>query len=420
MVKWTIGGLGTIVKGMAKDRYDVCVLGGGLVGGTCALALSQHGFRVALVDPVGGAAQRDPAFDGRAYAVSPGSTHLLRAVGVWNAVARHAEPVLRISVGDTCTGPVAPAMLHFDPAEGSGGALGTIVEDRHLRVVVQDGLTASKVAQIEGMPDSVERTGTVAEVSVSDRTVRASMVVACDGRNSATAKAAGIQYLSWDYGQTGLVSAIEHDLPHGGEAHQAFFPGGPFAVLPMTAGRSSLVWSETDAEAARIRELDDDAYLAEIAYRIGGRLGEVRMAGKRWAYPLGLSLATSYARPRLIVAGDAAHGVHPIAGQGMNMGLRDVAALVEVLMEAARRGEDIGALDVLQRYEQWRRFDATAMALGMDALNRVFSNDLAPVQAVRNIGLAAVSRLGSARRAFMAEASGRAGDVPRLLAGQPV
>ena len=144
------------------------------------------------------------------------------------------------------------------------------------------------------------------------------------------------------------------------------------------------------------------------------------MAGKRWAYPLGLSLATSYARPRLIVAGDAAHGVHPIAGQGMNMGLRDVAALVEVLMQAARRGEDIGALDVLQRYEQWRRFDATAMALGMDALNRVFSNDLAPVQAVRNIGLEAVSRLGSARRAFMAEASGRAGDVPRLLAGQPV
>ncbi|MEL7154671.1 MAG: FAD-dependent monooxygenase, partial [Pseudomonadota bacterium] len=327
----------------------------------------------------------------------------------------------RITVGDTCAGPVAPAMLHFDPAEGAGVALGTIVEDRHLRVVVQDALATSAVARHEGVvPDRVEWSGTVAEVLVGDDVVRASLVVACDGRNSATAKTAGIRYLAWGYGQTGLVSAIEHDVPHDGMALQAFFPGGPFAVLPMTGGRSSLVWSEKDAEAARIKDLDDDAYLAEIAARLDGRLGALRMAGKRWAYPLGLSLATEHAKPRLVVAGDAAHGVHPIAGQGMNMGLRDVAALVEVLMEAARRGEDIGAQVVLKRYEQWRRFDATAMALGMDALNRMFSSDLAPMQAVRNLGLGLVSRLDSARRGFMAEASGRAGDVPRLLAGEPV
>lgn len=406
---------------MGKDRYDVCVLGGGLVGGTMALALAQHGFRVALVDPVGGSAQRDPGFDGRAYAVSPGSANLLRALGIWHGIAGNVEPVLRISVGDTCDGPVAPAMLHFDPAESTGSALGHIVEDRHLRGVVQDALDTSAVTRREGIPcDGVERTGTVAEIAVGEDVLRASLVVACDGRNSATAKAAGVRYLAWGYGQTGLVSAIEHDLSHEGTAHQAFFPGGPFAILPLTDGRSSLVWSEKDAEAARIKALDDVAYLGEVAARIGGRLGEVRMAGKRWAYPLGLSLATSYARPRLVVVGDAAHGVHPIAGQGMNMGLRDVAALVEVLMEAARRGEDIGALDVVQRYEQWRRFDATALALGMDALNRMFSNDFGPLQAVRNLGLNAVSHLSAARRTFMAEASGQAGEVPRLLAGEPV
>lgn len=406
---------------MAKDRYDVCVLGGGLVGATMAVALSQHGLRVALVDPVGGAPQRDPAFDGRAYAIAPGSARLLGALGIWESVLGQAEAVQRISVGDRCAGPVTPAMLHFDPAEAASDALGWIVEDRHLRVGVQDRLGASDVARHEGaMPNRVDRGSTGVEIDVNGVMLTASMVVACDGRNSKTAKAAGIHYLSWGYGQTGLVSAIQHDLPHDGEATQAFFPGGPFAVLPLTGNRSSLVWSEKDAEAARITALDDDAYLAEIARRLDGRLGDIRMAGKRWAYPLGLSLATEYARPRLVVAGDAAHGVHPIAGQGMNMGLRDVAALVEVLLQAARRGEDIGALDVLQRYEQWRRFDATAMALGMDALNRLFSSDLGPLQGLRNLGLGLVGRMGSARRAFMAEASGRSGDVPRLLAGQTV
>ena len=421
VMRWTIEGPDTIVKGMVKDRYDVCVLGGGLVGGTMALALAQHGFRVALIDPVGGKVHRDPNFDGRAYAVSAGSANLLRAVSLWNALAQHAQPVAKITVGDACPGPMAPAMLHFDPAESTGDALGHIIEDRHLRVALQDGLDSSAVDRYEGvLCDSVERTGTVAELKLGANTLHASLVVACDGRNSMTAKAAGIRYLAWGYGQTGLVSAIEHELPHGGIARQAFFPGGPFAVLPLPGNRSSLVWSERDVEAARIKALDDDAYMAEIAARIGGRLGETRIAGRRWAYPLGLSLATSYARPRLVVAGDAAHGVHPIAGQGMNMALRDVAALVEVLIEAARRGEDIGTETVLHRYEQWRRFDATVLALGMDTLNRLFSNDIAPVQAVRNLGLKTVSRLGSARRTFMAEASGRAGDVPRLLAGQPV
>ena len=402
------------------ERYDICVLGGGLVGSVMALALARHGFRVMLADPVGAEQQRDPEFDGRAYAIAPGSARLLEVLAIWHAVRPHAQPVERITVGDRCPGPVAPAMLHFDPAETGTGALGWIVEDRHLRTAVQDALEASDVTRRDGAVENVSRDSTHATVTIGGETSLASLVVACDGRNSTTAKDAGIRYLGWGYGQTGLVSAIEHDIPHHGEAYQSFFPGGPFAVLPLTGNRSSLVWSERDAEAARISALSDDADVTEIAHRMDGRLGDIRGIGRRWAYPLGLSLATEYARPRLVVAGDAAHGVHPIAGQGMNMGLRDVAALTEVLVRAARRGEDIGVQDVLRRYEQWRRFDATAMALGMDALNRLFSTDLPPVQALRNLGLGLVSRLGDARRAFMAEASGSAGDVPALLTGRPV
>ncbi|MEM9059191.1 MAG: UbiH/UbiF/VisC/COQ6 family ubiquinone biosynthesis hydroxylase [Pseudomonadota bacterium] len=406
---------------MGDPKDDVCILGGGLVGSAMALALDAQGFRVSLIDPVSADVRGDPGFDGRAYAVAPGSANLLKALGIWDAVEADAQPVTGITVRDTCIGPVPPAMLHFDPAEGMDATLGSIVEDRHLRRVLLTKLAKSSVRHLdETVPGRVTRASTGAEVVAGDEVIGASLVVACDGRRSATARAAEIRYLGWSYGQTGLVSAIEHDLPHDGRAHQAFFPGGPFAVLPLTGNRSSLVWSERDGEAARIKALSDEAYLAEIARRLDGRLGDIRPAGKRWAYPLGLSLAMDYARPRLVVAGDAAHGVHPIAGQGMNMGLRDVAALTQVLAEAARRGEDIGSVDVLRRYEQWRRFDATALALGMDALNRLFSTGAGPAQALRNIGLGLVGGLGGARRLFMAEASGRSGAVPRLLAGQAI
>ena len=248
--------------------------------------------------------------------------------------------------------------------------------------------------------------------------LRARLVVACDGRRSATARAAGVDYLSWGYDQVGLVSAIAHEVPHEGLAHQSFFAGGPFAVLPLPGNRSSLVWSERAARAAEVQALSDIDYMAEITARIGGRLGGLDLAGRRWAHPLGLALANRYAVHRLVVAGDAAHGVHPIAGQGLNMGFRDVAALAEVLADAARRGEDIGALDVLERYQAWRRPDATLMALGMDGLTRMFSTAADPVQAVRNLGLRGVAASGMARRGFMGLAAGSGGDVPRLLQGR--
>ena len=405
---------------MQRHRYDAVVLGGGLIGSATALALARHGFSVGLVDAAPVELRADPAFDGRAYAVAPGSRNLLAALGVWDAVAGDAQPVRHISVADACPGPVAPASLHFDPAETAQPALGWIVEDRWLRQALLAAVTDAGVDHLAPVEvGRVERETARATVALSDgRSLSASLIVACDGRQSATARAAGIQYLAWGYGQTGLVSALEHTLPHEGQAHQAFFPGGPFAVLPLTGNRSSLVWSEQTARAEQIAALDDAAYLGEVAARLDGRLGDIRLVGRRWAYPLGLSLAMRYAAPRLVVAGDAAHGVHPIAGQGMNMGLRDVAALTEVLVEGARLGLDPGDQSVLERYQQWRRFDATAMALGMDGINRVFSQSGGAVQAVRNLGLKAVAGLGDLRRAFMAEAAGQSGDVPGLLQGR--
>jgi 2-octaprenyl-6-methoxyphenol hydroxylase len=278
-----------------------------------------------------------------------------------------------------------------------------------------EGITELAPAAIAGI--DYDSTGAVVRLE-DGRRLAAPLVVACDGRRSPVAAAAGIRRLRWSYGQTGLVNAIAHELPHRGVAHQSFFPGGPFAVLPLPGNRSSLVWSERTAEAERLQALDDATFTAEIAARIGDRLGRIELIGRRWAYPLDLTLAERYVAPRLALAGDAAHGVHPIAGQGMNIGLRDVAALAEVLVEAARIGEDIGAPMVLERYQSWRRFDATALALGMDAMNRLFSNRDPALRLARDAGLAAVNRMGWLRRAFMREAAGMTGAVPRLLKGQ--
>lgn len=404
-----------------RTEFDVVILGGGLVGSALALALAAPGFSVALVDPVAPQDHAAQDFDGRAYAVAPASSRLLGVLGVWEGVLAGAEPVRRIEVADRQTDPVPPAELHFDPAEAGQAELGWIVPDGVLRGALLQALDAVDVAHFAPASGFITDRGTGwADVTAGDQAIRARLVVACDGRRSGTARAAGIDYLAWGYEQIGLVSAISHSRPHHGLAHQSFFAGGPFAVLPLQGNQSSLVWSDRAARARQVQAMPDDVYLAEIQARIGGRLGEITLVGKRWAHPLGLSLAHDYAVHRLVVAGDAAHGVHPIAGQGMNMGLRDVAALVEVLTEAARRGEDIGALGVLQRYQQWRRPDATAMALGMDALTRGFSTAVSPVQAVRNAGLGVVAANPGLRRVFMKLASGPAGPVPRMMLGQPV
>ncbi|MEM1277953.1 MAG: FAD-dependent monooxygenase [Pseudomonadota bacterium] len=399
------------------ERTQVAIVGGGLIGPALALALKSASIEAIVLDakPVETRAADD--FDGRAYAIALGSQRLLATLGIWDKVAGEAQPITDIHVSE---GKAPDPLLHFDPKELDEGRFGWILEDRFLRRALLDALSEKGIADFA--PVSVEgmaRDTYSAALTLSDgKVLNADLVVAADGRRSGLGRMAGISQVGWRYEQTGLVNAIAHERPHNGLAHQSFFQGGPFAVLPLTGNRSSLVWSERRATAERLSALPDGAFTEEIAHRIGGRLGQIELIGKRWAYPLDLSLATAYAADRLALVGDAAHGVHPIAGQGMNMGLRDIAALAEVLTDASRLGEDIGKLTVLSRYQQWRRFDATSMALGMDALNRLFSNRSRVLSTVRQAGLRAVDALGTARRGFMREAIGASGEVPRLLRGQ--
>ncbi|MEM0991215.1 MAG: UbiH/UbiF/VisC/COQ6 family ubiquinone biosynthesis hydroxylase [Pseudomonadota bacterium] len=400
--------------------FDVAVLGGGLIGSAMAVSLARHGFQVALVDPAPADVRADPHFDGRAYAVAPGSRNLLDALGIWDQVKAHAQPISHIQVTDRTEGPVANAGMMFTPDEAGREQMGWILEDRYLRPALLAAVASAGVDhRAPAQAESVARGSARADINLADGSdLAARLVVACDGRRSAIARAAGIGYLAWSYYQTGLVSAVSHALPHDGVAHQSFFPGGPFAVLPLPGDRSALVWSERSARARDIAAMSDDAYMAEISARLQGRLGALELAGKRWAYPLNLALAQQFAVPRLVVAGDAAHGVHPIAGQGLNMGLRDIAALTEVLVDAAGLGLDLGQQTVLAGYQHWRRLDATAMSLGMDGLNRLFSTDVAPIQAIRNLGLKAVSHIPAARRFFAEAASGTGEGAPKLLTGQ--
>jgi 2-octaprenyl-6-methoxyphenol hydroxylase len=300
--------------------------------------------------------------------------------------------------------------------------MGHMVEDRVLRPALLTAIGGAGVRHLAGetvVAQAVDDLGAVLELA-SGATIRARLIIGADGRASPTARRAGITRNGRDYGQTALVCAVEHDLPHEGTAWQLFLPHGPLAILPLTGNRSSIVWSETTAEAARIAALDDAGYLEELRPRFGDFLGEIRLAGARFSYPLILTLANSFIAKRLALVGDAAHGVHPIAGQGLNLGLRDVAALTEVLTHARRRGDDIGSAITLAGYQRWRRFDTTTLALGMDAVYRLFSNDNPVLRLGRDLGLGAVGALPGLRRRFIREAAGLTGDLPRLMAGHPI
>ncbi|MGQ0565283.1 MAG: FAD-dependent monooxygenase [Gemmobacter sp.] len=402
---------------------DVLIVGGGLNGPALALALAQGGLSSVVIDARPAPVRAEAGFDGRAYALAVASRRLLSAVGVWPDVAAVSQPILAVKASDGRAGTGAsPLFLHFDAAEIEEGPMGHMVEDRHLYAAFRRAMAAEpRVTVLSGETVVAQSAGATASVTLAGGRVLAGRLIAgCDGRGSGTAARAGIGRQGWAYGQTALVTAVEHDLPHHGTAHQFFMPEGPLAILPLPDNRSSIVWSETDANAAVIQALPDDGYLDALRPRFGDFLGEVRLAGTRFTYRLSLSLADRWAGHRLVLVGDAAHGVHPIAGQGLNLGLRDVAALAEVLVLAARRGEDIGAGDVPLRYQRWRRFDTTALALGMDLVNRLFSNDNPVLRGLRDLGMGAVTRSPALRRGFMRNAAGLTGDLPRLLQGLPV
>ena len=400
---------------------DALIVGGGLAGAASALSLADAGFGVILLDAGGATAEDAAEFDGRAYAVALASQRFWAAIGVWDRVAAEAEPMVDILVSDGKVDEGAsPLFLHLDHRETDDGVYGYMVEDRHLRPAVLAAMDDhERVEQRAGRVTTVDYGPGRAVASLADGgTIHASVVIACDGRDSPLGAAAGIRRMSRRHQQNGLVCAVGHEKPHHGVAHEMFLPSGPFAILPLRGDRSSLVWTETNAEAARIHALDDDAYLVELQRRFGDFLGKITLEGRRWTYPLHLSLAHEYVKPRLALLGDAAHAVHPIAGQGLNLGVRDAAALAEVLSEAAGRGEDIGGLDVLRRYQNWRRFDSTSFALGMDALNILFSNDSGPIRLIRDLGMAAVNKAPKLKTVFMKMASGVSGETPKLMRGE--
>jgi 2-octaprenyl-6-methoxyphenol hydroxylase len=399
---------------------DIVIAGGGLNGLSMALALASGGFEVTLVDPVGREIRGDAKFDGRSYALSIASRRVLSALDVWARIEDTA-PILGIKVTDGRAGEApSPLMLEFDHSEIEEGPMGYMAEDRWLRPALLAAVSDAGVTQIDGesvtgeAPDAAGVTVTLG----SGRTLRARLLIACDGKSSGIARRAGIRRTGWSYDQSALVCAIAHEVPHEGIAHQYFMPSGPLAILPLKGNRASIVWTETTRRAAAIQAMSDADYLDELRPRFGSFLGPIDLAGARFAFPLSLSLADSFTGDRLALVGDAAHVVHPIAGQGLNAGLKDVAALAEVLTDARRRGEDFARADVLDRYQRWRRFDTAALAVATDGFNRLFSNDNPTLRLVRDLGMAATNAIPGLRRGFIREAAGITGDLPRLAKGR--
>ena len=402
------------------DDVELLIAGGGLTGLLVGVACGGAGLDVAIVD------RQDPAelaaaeFDGRSSAIAYGSQRVFEGLGLWPRIAPDAEPIREIRVADGD----APLFLHYDHRElGTATPLGYIVENRVLRRALMD--RAASIANVRFHApvavDSVSGSPLAATAALSDgRQIRARLVAAADGGASPLRRAAGIRTVEWEYPQTGIVTTVRHRRPHDGVAVEHFLPAGPFAILPMTGNRSSIVWTENAMLAPRLVGLADTGFAAELSARFGDFLGPVEPVGPRWTYPLRLLLAERYVATRLALVGEAAHTIHPIAGQGLNLGIRDVAALAELIIDARRLGLDIGDDPLLQRYQQWRRFDALALAAVTDGLNRLFSNALPPVQFARDIGLAVVNRLPPLKRLLMRDAMGTLGDLPRLVRGEPL
>ncbi len=417
------------------QEYDIAIIGGGLAGGLAALALAARGFSCAVIDAADPASMREAAFDGRTTAISYASARVFRRLGLWDAIASYAEPICDILVTDGRAksrfddGAVSTFNLHFDSRElGDATPLGWIVENRVLRNVLFDAIAGHNAVTLLAPAKRKETSFGAAKALIGledGRRIAAALVIAADGRNSSLRAEANIKTNQWRYKQTGIVATVAHEQPHEGVAQEFFLPAGPFAILPMTPVReggqtkmyrSSLVWTERSDAAPAYMALDDDKFRIEIENRFGPYLGAIEPAGPRWSYPLSFTLAQSYIAPRLALIGDAAHAIHPIAGQGYNLGVKDIAALVDVLTEAREVGLDIGHLTVLQNYQRWRRFDSAALALGTDLLNRLFSNDIAPLRFARDMGMGAVSKIEPLRKFFMKQAGADMGALPSLMA----
>ena len=402
---------------------DVVIGGGGMVGLTLGIALAKGGLEVAVADPVAEADALGASFDGRVSALAFASVRMFKALSIWDKLAEHAQPIDDILVTDARLGGApSPFSLHFDHRE-LGAPLGFIAENRHIRQALF--AAARTVPNLKLLAPAalvaLQADANGVEASLANgSSVRARLAVAADGRDSPIRAAMGIGVVSWSYPQSGIVATVHHERPHKSVAYEHFLPSGPFAILPLTGNRSSLVWTERADLAPAMMALSKPEFDAEIARRFGAHLGKTVSEELRWSYPLRFHLARAYVKGRFALAGDAAHGIHPIAGQGLNLGLKDAAALADVVLEASSLGLDPGGLDALSRYERWRRFDSFTLAMALDGLNSLFSNDIAPLRLARDLGLGIVDRIGPLRRLLMRHAGGDIGRLPRLMKNEVV
>lgn len=400
-------------------QTDVIILGGGLVGMALGLALDRHGLTSAIIDPLPSDTVLAPTFDGRASAIASASWRMFEAIGIADALLPHGCAIRRIEVRDG----LQEDALDFTVAEGDE-PLGIMLENRVLRKVLREAVANAPniTPYIPDRATKVERGKHRVEVILeSGQTLTAPLLVAAEGRNSSTRRAAGINVAQWRYDHAAIISAFDHSLDHHHVAHELFYSDGPFALLPLLPGtRSALVWTVKEKDAAGVLALSDRAFLAEVSKRTGGLLGTLSPAAPRSSYPLGFHHAAKITGQRLVLIGDAAHGIHPIAGQGVNLGYRDVAALAEVLTEGARLGLDLGDPHLLARYQRWRSVDSLSVSVATDGLNRLFGIPGKSARKVRRFGLGAVQKMGPLKDFFMAEARGTGGELPKLLQGELV
>ncbi|WP_298984286.1 ubiquinone biosynthesis hydroxylase [uncultured Roseibium sp.] len=406
----------------AADMFDVVIAGGGYVGLSLAVALKQgdESINCAIVDPKPmDQLHNDP----RASAIAAAASRMLTQLGVWPKIEAESQPINEMIVTDSkLRDAVRPVFLTFDGEATEGEPFAHMMPNG---VMMPALYKAAKKLGVKffapGTADTFRTHPDHVELELADGTIlKSRLLVAADGVRSKLRDLAGIRTVNWDYGQSGIVTAVKHERPHNGRAEEHFLPAGPFAILPLPGNRSSLVWTEKTSDADRLVRSDEFTFELELERRFGHHLGTLEVDGPRRAYPLGLKLARDFVNPRFALIGDAAHGIHPIAGQGLNLGFKDVAALAEVVVDARRLGQDPGGLDILERYQRWRRFDTFQMGVVTDVLNRLFSNDNDVLRAFRDFGLGLVDRMPGIKTQFIKEAAGFAGPVPKLLSGEPI